>query len=94
VKINNKIKVLNVNKLIFLQDQICDADTEMKELNFNFNITLAHAKLIKYKDRHCSSSTAQEGESQAEIDSLCDGTCPTCDSKNDFQVQPATEKIN
>jgi len=51
-KINNKIKVLNVNKLkIFLKEDRSDIDTELKELNFNdFSsdklLTLPRAKLI------------------------------------------------
>jgi hypothetical protein len=36
VKINNKIKVLNVNKLkIFLKEENSDIDTEFQELTFN-----------------------------------------------------------
>jgi len=56
VKIGNKIKVINVNKLkLFLEDQTCETDTDMQDLNFNNAsndgpITQARAKLMKYKD--------------------------------------------
>jgi ribosomal protein L21E len=52
VKINNKIKVLNVNKLkIFLQESNNDISNELQDLNFNkFSsgkpLTRAHTKLI------------------------------------------------
>jgi hypothetical protein len=56
VKINNKIKVLNVNKLIlFLTDSDTDIGTDLPDLTFNnFSsdkfLTCARAKLINYKN--------------------------------------------
>jgi len=52
VKIGNKIKVLNMNKVkVFLQEHKSETDTELQDLNFNDYqndkpITCAHAKLI------------------------------------------------
>ena len=52
VKINNKIKVLNINKLkLFLKESDNDINPEMQDLNFNdFSsdkpLTIVHAKLI------------------------------------------------
>ncbi len=52
VKINNKIKVLNINKLkLFLKESDNDINPEMHDLNFNdFSsdkpLTIAHVKLI------------------------------------------------
>ena len=54
VKINNKIKILNVNKLkLFLQEH--QSDEEQTFLDYNFNdaasekpLTRARAKLINY----------------------------------------------
>jgi hypothetical protein len=56
VKINNKIKILNVNKLkLLLQDN--ESDQEQTLLDYNFNdsssdkpLTHARAKLINYKN--------------------------------------------
>ena len=56
VKINNKIKVLNVNKLkLFLQENDNDINTELQDLNFNVlssdkPLTRTRAKLINYKN--------------------------------------------
>jgi hypothetical protein len=56
VKIGNKFKVINLNKLkLFLEDQTCETDTDMQDLNINNApndgpITQARAKLMKYKD--------------------------------------------
>jgi hypothetical protein len=56
VKINNKIKVLNVNKLkLFLQENDNDINTELQDLNFNIlssdkPLTRTRAKLINYKN--------------------------------------------
>jgi ribosomal protein L21E len=56
VKINNKIKVLNVNKLkVFLQESDNDINTELQDLTFNDflsdkPLTRARAKLINYKN--------------------------------------------
>ncbi len=58
-KINNKIKVLNVNKLkLFLQDKNSEIDTQLQDLNFHdFSsdkpLTLARAKIINYKKQLC-----------------------------------------
>ncbi len=99
VKINNKIKVLNVNKLkIFLHDSDSEQKPNLQEFNFNdlisdMPLTHAHAKLINYKN------TAQlallilneEGGSGVgeTIDSLCDGSCLSCDTENDyFKLNP------
>jgi len=52
VKINTKIKVLNINKLkLFLKESDNDINPEMQDLNFNdFSsdkpLTIVHAKLI------------------------------------------------
>jgi hypothetical protein len=56
VKMNNKIKVLNVNKLkLFLQNNDSEENQTILEYNFNDNVsdkplTRAHAKLINYKN--------------------------------------------
>jgi hypothetical protein len=56
VKINNKIKVLNVNKLkTFLRESNGEIDNKLQDLNFNdFSsdkpLTHARAKLINYKN--------------------------------------------
>jgi hypothetical protein len=56
VKINNKIKILNVNKLkLFLREH--ESDQQETFLDYNFNdsssdkpLTRARAKLINYKN--------------------------------------------
>jgi transcription elongation factor len=56
VKLNNKIKILNVNKLkLFLQEH--ESDQKQTFLDYNFNdtssdkpLTRARAKLINYKN--------------------------------------------
>jgi hypothetical protein len=56
VKIGNKIKVLNVEKLkLFLDNQTNETDTDIQDLKFNDvptygSIRRACAKLIKYKE--------------------------------------------
>jgi hypothetical protein len=56
VKVGNKIKVLNVEKLkLFLEENNGEMDTQFEDLNFNdaqFDrpITRTHAKLIKFKE--------------------------------------------
>jgi len=56
VRINNKIKVLNVNKLkLFLREEHSEIDTDLQDLDFqNFSsdipLTPAQAKLINYKN--------------------------------------------
>jgi hypothetical protein len=56
VKINNKIKILNVNKLkLFLQNNESEADKTFLDYDFNDTssdkpLTRARAKLINYKN--------------------------------------------
>jgi hypothetical protein len=56
VKINNKIKILNVNKLkLFLQNDESEESQTFLDYNFNDNssdkpLTRARAKLINYKN--------------------------------------------
>jgi hypothetical protein len=56
VKISNKIKILNVNKLkLFLQNEASEESQTFLDYNFNDNssekpLTRTSAKLIKYKD--------------------------------------------
>jgi len=56
VKINNKINVLNINKLkLFLQENHSEVETQLQDLTFNDfssdkHLTRACAKLIKYKN--------------------------------------------
>jgi hypothetical protein len=56
VKINNKIKVLNVNKIkLFLQENDNDINTELQDLNFNDlssdkPLARTHTKLLNYKN--------------------------------------------
>jgi hypothetical protein len=93
VKINNKINVLNVNKLnIFLQETNKDIDTELQDLNFkDFSsdkpLTLIRTKLINYKNaaqRALIMLSEVGGDNDIEIDSLCYGPCPSCDSSRLF----------
>jgi hypothetical protein len=99
VKINNKIKILNVNKLkLFLQEH--QSDEEQTFLDYNFNdaesdkpLTRARAKLINYKNAAQLALLMlkeEGGYSEIEtIDSLCSGPCPGCDSENDyFKLNP------
>ena len=98
MKINNKIKVLNVNKLkIFLQDNDSELNSDLQNLNFNefssdMPITRARAKLINYKNaaQLALIMLNEEGRTNdIEIDSLCDGSCAFCDSENDyFKLNP------
>ncbi len=93
VKINNKIKVLNINKLkLFLRD----SDSEE-------NLTRARAKLITYKNTAQLALlmlNEQGGSDDGEtIDTLCDGQCSSCDTENDyFKLNPPkhnfTQKCN
>jgi hypothetical protein len=109
VKINNKIKILNVNKLkLFLQEH--QSDEEQTFLDYNFNdadsekpLTRARAKLINYKNaaQLALLMLKEEGEySEIEtIDSLCSEPCPSCDTENDyFKLNPPkrnfTQKCN
>ncbi len=56
MKLNNKIKILNVNKLkLFLQEHENDQDQTFLDYNFNDSssekpLTRARAKLINYKN--------------------------------------------
>jgi transposase InsO family protein len=99
VKINNKIKILNVNKLkLFLQDH--QSDEEQTFLDYNFNdaesdkpLTRARAKLINYKNAAQLALLMlkeEGGYSEVEtIDSLCSEPCPSCDTENDyFKLNP------
>jgi hypothetical protein len=107
VKINNKIKILNVNKLkLFLQEH--QSDEEQTFLEYNFNdaesdkpLTRARAKLINYKNaaQLALLMLKEEDGSSEHIDSLCSGPCPGCDSENDyFKLNPPkrnwTQKCN
>jgi hypothetical protein len=99
VKINNKIKILNVNKLkLFLQEH--QSEQEETFLDYNFNdaesdkpLTRARAKLINYKNaaKLALLMLKEEGESSEieTIDSLCSEPCPSCDTENDyFKLNP------
>ncbi len=109
VKINNKIKILNVNKLkLFLQEN--ESDQEQTFLDYNFNdsssdkpLTHARAKLINYKNAAQLALLMLKEESEYSdfetIDSLCSEPCPSCDTENDyFKLNPPkrnfTQKCN
>ncbi len=87
VKINNKIKILNVNKL--------QSEESQTFLDYNFNdnssdkpLTCAQAKLINYINAAQLALlmlNEEGGSSEFEtIDSLCSEPCPSCDTKNDY----------
>jgi transposase InsO family protein len=99
VKIGNKIKVLNVNKLkLFFEEQSSETDTELQDLNFNDYhtdgpITRARARLINYKEaaQLALLMLNEEGGSSDSnfVDSLCSEPCPSCDSENEyFKLNP------
>jgi hypothetical protein len=95
VKIGNKIKVLNVNKLkLFLQEQMSETDKELQDLNLNDYhtdgpITHARATLINYKNYAHLALLMLSKEGGVNIDSLCDKPCIACDSENDnFKLNP------
>jgi hypothetical protein len=109
VKLNNKIKILNVNKLkLFLQEH--QSEEEQTFLDYNFNdtesdkpLTRARAKLINYKNaaQLALLMLKEEGGSSdfETIDSLCSEPCPSCDTENDyFKLNPPkrnfTQKCN
>jgi hypothetical protein len=109
VKINNKIKILNVNKLkLFLQEH--ESDPQQTFLDYNFNDsssdkppTRARAKLINYKNaaQLALLMIKEEGESNdfERIDSLCSEPCPSSDTENNyFKLNPPkrnfTQKCN
>jgi hypothetical protein len=109
VKINNKIKILNVNKLkIFLQNDESEESQTFLDYDFNDNssdkpLTRTRAKLINYKKaaQLALLMLNEEGGSSDfnTIDSLCCEPCPSCDTENDyFKLNPPkrnfTQKCN
>jgi hypothetical protein len=99
VKIGNKIKVLNVNKLkLFFEEQSSETDTKLQDLDFNDYhtdgpITRARARLINYKEaaQLALLMLNEEGGSSDSnfVDSLCSEPCPSCDSENEyFKLNP------
>jgi hypothetical protein len=94
VKINIKIKILNVNKLkLFLQNDETEENQTFLDYNFNDNsshkpLTRARAKLIKYKEAAQLALlmlNKEGGSSEFEtFDSLCSEPCPSCDTENDY----------
>jgi hypothetical protein len=101
VKINNKIKILNVNKLkIFHQNEEDEENQKFLDYNFNDNssdkpLTRARAKLINYKNaaQLALLMLKEEGGSSDYdfdfVDSLCSEPCPSCDSENEyFKLNP------
>ncbi len=109
VKLNNKIKILKVNKLkLFLQEH--ESDQEQTFLDYNFNdsssdkpLTHARAKLINYKNAAQLALlmlNEEGGSSDSDtIDSMCNGPCPGCDAESEyFQFNPPkrnlTQKCN
>ncbi len=109
VKLNNKIKIINVNKLkLFLQEH--ESDQKQTFLDYNFNdaandkpLTRARTKLINYKNAAQLALLMLEeegGSSDSEtIDSLCSEPCPSCDTEDDyFKLNPPkrnfTQKCN
>ncbi len=89
VKMGNKIKVLNVNKLkLFLQEDTSETDTELQDLNFHDYktdgpITRARAKKINYKNAAHLALLMLNQEGGVDIDSLCDKPCDACDSEDE-----------
>ncbi len=109
MKINNKIKVLNVNKLkLFLHDSDSGQKQNLQDFNLNDHLSdkplfRARAELINYKNAaHLALLMLNEegGSDDGEmIDSLCEGPCPSCDTENDyFKLNPPkrnfTQKCN
>ncbi len=109
VRLNNKIKILNVNKLkLFLKEH--DSDQQQTFLDYDFNdtssdkpLTHARAKLINYKNAAQLALlmlNEEGGTSESEsIDSMCNGPCPGCDTENEYiKLNPPqrnfTEKCN
>ncbi len=102
VKINNKIKVLYVNKLkLFLQETSEYIVNNPQDLNFqNFSndkpLTNAHAKLINYKNaaQLALLMLNEKGGDYSDIlieniDSVCDTQCVACDAEEDyFKLNP------
>ncbi len=105
VKINNKIKILNVNKLkLFLQNIESDESPAFLDYDFNENssdklLTRARAKLIKYKEAAQLALTLLKNEEEEEnIDAMCDilfDQCPICDTEERYlKDNPRDKKIN
>jgi hypothetical protein len=103
VKLSNKIKIVNVNKLkLFLQEHEGEKQTL---LDFNFNdsqsdkpLTRARAKLINYKNaaQLALLMLKEEGGSSdfETIDSLCSEPCPSCDTEDDyFKLNPPKQNF-
>jgi transposase InsO family protein len=99
VKLNNKIEILNENKLkLFLQEN--DSVQKQTFLDYDFNeassdkpLTCARSKLINYKNaaQLALLMLNEEGETSEfeTIDSMCNGPCPGCDTENDyFKLNP------
>jgi len=82
VKINNKIKILNVNKLkLFLQDNNSEQDQTFQDHDFNDSssdkpLTRARAKLINYKNAAQLALLKKRVDFET-IDSLCSEPCPS-----------------
>ncbi len=104
VKINNKIKILNVNKLkFFLKNEESTENQTFLDYNFNDNsndqlLTRARAKLIKYKDAAQLALlmlNEKGGSSDLDfVDSLCSEPCPSCDSENEyFKLNPPKQNF-
>jgi hypothetical protein len=102
VKVGNKIKVLNVEKLKLLLQEKSDTDTHFEELNFNdaqFDGPGTGAKLIKYKEAAQLALTLLKNEEEEEnIDAMCDilfDQCPICDTEERYlKDNPRDKKIN
>jgi hypothetical protein len=104
VRLNNKIKILNVNKLkLFLQEHESDQNQTFLDYNFSDSssdkpLTRAGAKLINYKNAAQlallmlkeEGGSSDFGSSDSEtIDSLCSEPCPSCDTENEyFKLNP------
>ncbi len=88
VKINNKIKVLNMNKLkLFLQNEESEENQTFLDYNFNDNssdkpLTCASAKLINCKN--VAQLALLMLNDVDTIDSVCSEPCPYCNTKNDY----------
>jgi len=77
VKINNKIKILNVNKLKFFHQNEEDEENQ-KFLDYNFK-NAAQLALLMLKE--------ESGLSDYDfdfVDSLCSEPCPSCDYENEY----------
>jgi hypothetical protein len=99
VKLNNKIKILNVNKLkLFLQEHQSEQSQTFLDYDFNDTnsdkpLTRARAKLINYKNaaQLALLMLKEEGGSSdfEPIDLLCSEPCPSCDTEDEyFKLNP------